>query len=406
MTLPTPKPGARRRLRCVVSALALLAVACGAHAADMLITAEFRPSALEPGRNTFTNTTPPGSYCQWHANNCQRLSDYIVDLPVNIISKTYLKGDDRRKRLYFHFPGARKVIATNETGASIEVDVAISSMSAQLSPGGQSNPAFTYTVGEGCQAIAAFTYNNSFVRFAWDVRNPQAPQPCHSVGQAGEWGFTGRYATSYLGVGLRITTASPLTLENGRYRGQLQYSIGSAGADIDLGDDVEVTDSVIVMNFEFLVEHDFKVERAPGTDTVVLQPSHGWAEWVQHGRAPTSLRQELPFLITSSGGFSVRLECGYLVDERCAIRSENGDEAAFDVGLTIPGLYEADSHSPVVDYPLVAAGVPPRFEVKEYLHRRSSRLGFSVSGEPLRRMLDMPGSRWRGDVTVVFDAAP
>jgi hypothetical protein len=167
-----------------------------------------------------------------------------------------------------------------------------------------------------------------------------------------------------------------------------------------------MSDDEVVMNFEFTVAHDFKVERPPGTDVIVLQPANGWAEWVERGRPPASLRQELPFLMTSSGDFNVRLECEVPVGERCAIRSESGEQAALDVSMTIPGLYEATSGTAVVGYPLKAGGIPPSFRAREYTQNRPSRLMFSVTGEPLRRMLDMPGSRWRGDVTVIFDANP
>lgn len=404
MTTDTIQKGVPRTVRGALCALGLLTSASVAHAADLSITAEFRPSALEPNKNTFTNTTPPGSYCQWQPIYCDRLNAYVVDLPVNIVSKTYVKGPDQRKRLYFGLPGVRRLIATSESGGTIEVNVVIGSISGQLSPGGSSNPASTRYPQGGC-SYAATAGHAGWTRFGWNVRNPEAPQPCHSVGSAGGDGFTGVYASQYLGVGLTVTTPSPLSMESGLYRGQLNYTIGGAGSDIDLGDDVQMTDDVVVMNFEFVVKHDFKVERAPGTDTIVLQPTNGWSDWVDHGRPPSSLRQELPFLMTSSGDFSVRLECAHQVAERCAMRNESGDEAELDVSLTIPGLYDKQSSAPVVDYSLTAGGVPPSFEAREYMQRRSSRVGFAVKGEPLRRMLDLPGSHWRGDVTVIFDAA-
>lgn len=393
-----------RTLRGALCALALLAGTSGAHAAEMLITAEFRPSALEPSKNTFTNTTPMGTYCQWMPNYCDLLNAYVVDLPVNIVAKTYVKGSNQRKRLYFGLPGARRVIATNERGVAIEVDVMISSISGHLTPGGDTNPAFTRYPQVGCD-YAGTMGGSERTRFGWNVRNPQAPQPCHSVGHAGENGFTGVYASQYPGLGLTVTTSSPLGMHNGLYRGQLLYTIGGAGSDIDLGDDVQMTEDVVVMNFEFLVEHDFKVERPPGTDVILLQPTHGWSDWVDHGRPPSSLRQELPFLMTSSGDFSVRLECAQQVGERCAMRSESGEVAELDVSLSIPGLYDQQTAAPVVDYPLTAGGMARSFEVREYMQSRPSRLGFAVKGEPLQRMLDQPGTHWRGDVTVVFDAA-
>lgn len=405
MTTPQPLPATTRWLRGMLCVAGLLAGPDVANAADMKISAEFRPSALEPGRNTFTNTTPPGRYCQWKPDECRRLNAYVVDLPINIAAKTYIKGTDLRKRFYVALPAPRRLTATNDMGTSIDVDVAFRSISGELTPGGDTNPVFQRYPGGGCSYVHTAGVTQ-WVRFGWNVRPPQSPAPCHSEGQAGGPGFTRVYASTNIGLGLTVTTPSPLGMQNGIYRGQLTFSVGGLGADIDFGDDVQMTDEHLVVNFEFTVEHDFKVERPPGTDVIVLQPEHGWRDWVEHGRPPSSIRQELPFLMTTSGDFNVRLECEVPAGERCAIRSESGEQAALDVALTIPGLYEKASGTHVVGYPLRAGGSPPGFRAREYMQNRPSRLLFSVTGDPLRKMLDLPGTRWRGDVTVIFDATP
>lgn len=407
MSISMPLISTLRALRGALCTTALLAAAGmgTAQGASMVISAEFRPSALDPGRNTFTNTTPRGQYCLWKPEHCSRLNSYVVDLPINIVAKTYVRGPDARKRFYVGLPGPRRVLATNEAGTSIEVNVVISSLSGQLSPGNRSNPVFTQYPSGGCSYV--YTAGGSaWTRFGWNVRTPESPTPCHSVGQEGGDGFTGVYASQVLGFGLTVTTDSPLGMQNGLYRGSLQFTVGGLGADIDFGDDVQMTDDMLVMEFEFRVVHDFKVERAPGTETIVLQPENGWRDWIEQGRVPRSIRQELPFLMTSSGDFNVRIECEMQVGERCAIRSDGGDSAAMDVAMTVPGLYNAATGAPAVNHPLVAGGVPPDFQVREYMQSRPSRLAFSVSGEPLQQMLEKPGSRWRGDVTVIFDASP
>jgi len=393
-----------RRLRATLCVAGVLAAASGAGAAEMLITAEFKPSALEPSRNTFANTTRPGQYCTWKPEECGRLNSYVVDIPVNIAAKTYVKGSTQRKRFYMGLPGPRRMTATNEAGRSIDVDVMIASVSGELRPGNNTNPVFTRSVGGGCSYI--FTAGGgAWVRFGWNVRSPQAPAPCHSQGDGGGAGFTGIYSTSVLGLGFIVTTPSPLGMDNGLYRGQLQYTIGGQGSEIDLGDDVEMTDNVVVFNFEFLVAHDFKVERPPGTDRIVLQPANGWRDWMEQGRPPARIGQELPFLMTSSSDFRVQLACEWQVGDRCAIRSGSGEQAALDVSMTVPGLYDAATGDAVDGYRLAAGGMPPVFRVREYMQSRPSRLGFTVSGEPLRRMLELPGSTWRGEVTVIFDAS-
>ncbi|WP_146033489.1 hypothetical protein [Stenotrophomonas sp. VV52] len=81
------------------------------------------------------------------------LNSYVVDLPINIVSKTYVKGSDLRKRFYVGLPSPRRVIVTNESGESIEVDVVISSLAGELSPGDRTNPVFARYPGGGCSYV-------------------------------------------------------------------------------------------------------------------------------------------------------------------------------------------------------------------------------------------------------------
>jgi hypothetical protein len=60
----------------------------------------------------------------------------------------------------------------------------------------------------------------------------------------------------------------------------------------------------------------------------------------------------------------------------------------------------------VVGLPLTTSMTPPVFTADTFIVRRPSQLRFAVNGSAVESMLDHPGSHYRGDVTVIFDADP
>lgn len=117
-----------------------------AGAAEVLVTAEFSPSALEPGRMVFRNTSPRGVYCSWRPEFCSENGSYSIDVPLRW-SKVYVRDDDVRKRFYLGLPGPRTVMLRNSsTGAEAEVLLTIATVSGHLTPGSGANPVFTRTV--------------------------------------------------------------------------------------------------------------------------------------------------------------------------------------------------------------------------------------------------------------------
>lgn len=389
--------------------LALIAAGApgaAANAAETTITAEFMPTSLDPSHDRFTNTTPPGQYCRWSPSACSRLNAYVVDLPVQLLSKVYLKGGPVRERFYLQVPAERTVLLENESGNQAQVAIRVSTVSGELREGRGTNPVFTRSVRGGCSYV--YTAGaGTFVRFGWNVRNPVAPEPCNSQGDSGPNGFTQTYTAPNLGAGFEIITPSPLTLLNGTYRGRLVYTVGGAGNDFDYGDKVVASDSEIVLNLAFKVQHAFKVDTPPGSERALLAPVGGWSQWVDHGRAPARLQRELPFLLTSSGEFSVKLACQYTQGDRCGIRSNlDQAEVPIDIGITLPGMHDVRSGAAVVETPLTLAVPAPRFGTRHYLSQRPSRLMFSAAGDAVNAIMAQPGSHWRGDVTVIFDSDP
>jgi len=81
-------------------------------------------------------------------------------------------------------------------------------------------------------------------------------------------------------------------------------------------------------------------------------------------------------------------------------------DAPLDIQLTLPGFRDASSGAEAVGIALTTTMTPPVMTADSFIIRRPSRLHFAVNGEAVGTMLDHPGSRYRGDVTVIFDADP
>lgn len=379
-------------------------VSAGVHAAEKLVTAEFAPSALDPTRNVFRNTTPPGVYCSWRPEFCSSDGAYTVDVPLSW-SKVYLRDGAVRERFYLGLPPQRKVTLTHlPSGAITDVALSIEAVSGQLTPGGSRNPVFTRYVGGGCQYVKT-SDTGPWVRFGWIVRNPLAPTPCNSRGD-GSAPDPLTFNMSWFGLGLRITSDSPLTLLDGIYEGETTYTAGGLGSDIDFGDDV--TTEPITLKFRFTVKHDFQARFATDAATVQLAPEGGWLQWSAYGKPPPRLRQDLPFHLTSSMDFSMKLRCEFEAEGRCGIRhvSEN-QTVPVEVDVTLPGMRVVNQGGPAQRVPLVMDDArAPRFAPQGYVIQQPSTVRFSAEAAAVKEMVKWPGSHWRGNITLMFDANP
>jgi hypothetical protein len=86
--------------------------------------------------------------------------------------------------------------------------------------------------------------------------------------------------------------------------------------------------------------------------------------------------------------------------------TQTAEDAPLDIQLTLPGFRVVSTGEDAVGLPLTTTMAPPIFTTQSLVIRRPSRLHFAVNGEPVNKMLDHPGSHYRGDVTVIFDADP
>ncbi|MBN5141805.1 hypothetical protein JY471_04610 [Stenotrophomonas maltophilia] len=387
-----------------ITVLWMMVIPAWAQTVETVVTGQFRPNAANPSNTSFENTTPRGAFCNWRPTECDKAGAYIFDLGTGEFWQKNGDGDNesRRDTTYVRFPAPRSITLRDErTGATAQARVGFVAMSLRLNFGNGADPWY-HGVSGGCTAIRG-AGGRGWSNGGWGVRDPSNPQECYSSQRR-----NGRsYSYRNVGIGIQVELPDAITLQNGRYIAQEDWTTGGAEADIDLGDNVSGV-KMIRLNFVFDVTHELEV-RFPGEmPKATLVPDGGWRAWIDHAIRPTRLSQELPFFLTSSMDFSLKLRCEHELDNHCGIRNlHNNDVIPVAVDVTIPGMRSRIDGSPVQGMHLPPGDLrAPRLTPDAYMVQRRSTLRFTAEKAAVDEMLKSPGSHWEGNMTVVFDANP
>lgn len=386
------------------------------HAGAVTITAEYTPSMLDPAKFDFVNTTPTSGHCARFPQYC-RQGDFTVEVPISVANRA-IKGRETERAMYhwyFNIDGGWKpVIARAADGTEMELQFRISMVGTQWrgqkaiialggSPGRLGSSQHSNSHCEGRLGAGAGTHADPY-SFAWSI--PVGPSEC-SRPPAAEADFVADIIAYSLGYELKAPQGSSVMA--GDYSAQVEYTVGS-GAQLDFGIG-EYSTSRVSFRFDLKVRHDFRVDFPDGGNlTAALAPVGGWRQWIDYGRMPSRLQHELPFTLTSSSEFSVKMRCEHETAGRCAIEDlASGKTVPVDVDVTIPGMRHVHTDAPAINTALTSdhsGNIAPRFKPDSYLINRPSKLTFSANGSAVTEMLKAPASRWQGDVTVVFDSDP
>lgn len=383
------------------------------HATDIYISAEFKPDVQNPNQREFTNTTPWSGVCNSvHLPSCISNNWWSIDMKVRGTKHGDGVNNYGRGSFFIAMPGPRTLIATSEDGTtSHTLDLAIIGAAMRvidLEQDGGRNPASLGGPSAGCRTGLSNGSAQNYSAMRMFLRH-DGGQGVHSCSL--HWLQDNNFSIRELDLVYNLTTPEPLSMRSGVYHASTTYTVGGTGdgADFDLGDGVELDDRAVTVHLTLTVQHAFRLDLPAGSDRAVLAPKGGWTQWSDHGIVPASLERELPFMLSSSGQFGVSLRCQHLLpDGRCAIRNvdEDAADAPLDIRLTLPGFHDSLSGRDAVDIPLTTTMPTPVFTADAFIIRRPSQLHFAVNGEAVRNMLDHPGSHYRGDVTVIFDASP
>ena len=406
--------------RGLLAGMVLLAGSMTGMAATMDITASFSPSMDNPENNVFTNTTPQSGYCGIWPEQCT--DDMVsIGLPITTsITNPISKDNSPRDGVYFGLPGSyRKVSVINESSNNVvDIQFRINLISARMNfPTDQGQRDW---VGDGfvyapspCSYTGVGIGTASFYQFAWKV--PANDVTCYKISTIDR---TEPSTLNQISIGYSLVTPNPLKMEAGIYTGTLTYSVGPGG-DIDFGDNFQASDSELVINFTLSVNHELKLTTTADDQKVSLQPcasgrtctedegSANWERWMVTRITP-QLTGRSKFTLSSSGAFTVYLECEQKSGSDCALKSDTNSSQTVPVQtlLTLPNNIVDNSTGSSVSKRRLAVGrdmTKNVFVTREFGQNRAGSIDFLIDQREVDTMLKTRPDTYRGAVTVIFD---
>jgi len=381
------------------------------------VSARFAPDPLNPRANTFTNTTPVSGYCATRPSECAASGTFSIAIPsLTLQSSTRIIANHTDPR----------------NGAMLKVPANLIDVSVTSATGDVRNLKFRIKGFGGYQQFPQdvkiitgqpdnYLAHSAFWTGGRRWSNPRSPCGYTGVAGIGDTYYNFFWTTPSSGVcaaqaamdidslGLdniniayELVTPEPLDMENGTYTGSVSYSIGPGG-DFDFGDIWIPNDSLLTINLALSVEHIFAVQFPPGSDRLVLVPDGGWQQWLQRGQRPEKLSANQSFQIWSSTTFKMLLQCQYPVGDQCGIQNGAGDLVPVETRVTLPTGVVALTGMPVNRY-LLSNSNARFFLPTEYVDNGRAALHFEVSRDSVVQMTNHAGSRYSGNVTIVFDS--
>lgn len=412
----------------IVAASLLLVGSLSAMAASMDITASFTPSTENPENNAFTNTTPQGGYCSIFANDCRNNNIFSIALPFTLTRTLPIMAyAEPRNGIYYKMPsGWRTVVVRNDSDNTVTtVKFRVSIFSARYVYSGSN----TTWEGRSHLGIAISPCSTAaqpwgaggsrpWMHFAW--RFPQGDNACYvrSTVDRDDQGVNYLNPIEQLSIAYDIATPNPLTLSAGVYTGQLPLTIGPGG-DFDFGDNYQASDNELTINFTLSVNHELKLTTTADDQKVSLQPcalgrncteeegKASWERWMVT-RVTPQLSGRSNFRLSSSGAFTVYLQCEQQSGEDCGLRSDNNPSQVVPVQslLTLPdNIVDQSTGATVVKRRLAQGRDLTRnvFLTRSYGENKAGSIDFLVSQRDVDTMLKTRPDTYRGAVTVIFD---
>ncbi|HGY1012332.1 TPA: hypothetical protein ACNUUK_000571 [Aeromonas salmonicida subsp. smithia] len=379
-------------------------------AASINVTAEYKPATYEVEFGKFINTTPcsvaeemTGDF--WCKGTASLDKEQAVVIKTTIHRTVKNNNNLRDAITYQKFTGKKTVELVNEHGDRKTLSFILTNIGGShnnniLEAASSTGKQWLYSVSGDCKFRLGSWASYFWLEYFFDINKANQMTGGICYNNDFKKGFVS--AETYMRrfyIGYRLVPPDPLKMQNGTYKGSLTLTVG-ANQDLDFGNG-NYSDSTLIVNFSLKVQHQIKVEFPAGSDKVVLQPPGGWHDWIYRGRShqPPYLIAELPYRLWSSSDYSVWLNCQYPDGEYCMLNNERtGNKVRFDV------IYVNKSKE---ELPL-KHGVKKLFISSirgPYFINEERSIIFKVQKPALTEMMKSPGSTYKGNVTIIYDAA-
>lgn len=386
----------RRHLWLWLSAMLALAAPV-AQALEVTLSARYR------GENSsaFEHTTPEASSCSYYPSMCSR--NLTVDLPITYDKRTAVTTEPRQN-FFIRFPERRQItLFSDQTGEAQQVTLNFTGVTQRVASQREArNPTTGYAYGDCTMQSGRWTTQKEYL-YHWNIN--RTPAECWSRPARSSWGQVEHVTTSHLSVAYTLETLPTFRFRTGTYRGSVTYRVGPGG-DFDFGDDVTaLNDDSLTIHVVLEVEHSFRVEFPLDFDHARLEPPGGWTGWLDGGRVPPRIYNDLSMRMWSTGPFKVYKVCEYDVGDHCGIRNRRGEEVPLKVAITLPYGTRYQGWQ-VVNQWALPTGRAAALKLESILptFNDTAQLHLEVAQDDVRSMLDRSGELYSGKVTVVFDA--
>ena len=414
--------------RGLLAGMVLLAGSKTGMAATMDITTSFSPSMENPENNVFTNTTAQSGYCASNPAQCAENKTFSIGMggiTASLATEGFTANSEARMGMYFKMPGALRnvTVTSSETGNTATIGFRVNAFSSTYHtrtnwPLSQhqetwNGNSFVYAPAPCSYSGVGFLPERAYT-FMW--KWPASDAACYKTAQTD---LTGEpYLIDTTSLGYELNTPNPLQMQAGIYTGTLALSVGPGG-DIDFGDNFQASDSELVINFTLSVNHELKLTTTADDQKVSLQPcasgrtctedegAANWERWMVTRITP-QLTGRSHFILSSSGAFTVYLQCEQPVGSDCTLKSDNNPSQTVPVQtlLTLPDNIVDNSTGSSVSKRRLEVGrqlTKNVFLTKVFGQNRAGSIDFLIDQREVDTMLKTRPDTYRGAVTVIFD---
>ncbi|WP_437613568.1 hypothetical protein [Erwinia sp. V71] len=345
-----------------------------------------------------------------------------IGLTASLSAAGFSADAEPRKSMYFKIPGTwRSLQVINQEGQSATVQVRVSAFAARYNTrtswtlqqhSNWRGGSFVYAPSP-CAYSGIGYYNATAYQFMW--KWPESNAACYKIPGVN---LTGEpHLINNISIGYELKTPDPMKMASGQYNGTLRLRAGPGG-DFDFGDNFAVNDSNIDFVFRLSVNHELKLSASASDQQVTLRPctaakvcseeegKASWERWMITRIAP-QLTGRSQFSLSSSGAFTVYLQCEHRIGTDCALKSDqSAQQVAVQARLTLAdNIADNATGAAVVQRRLFAGRDATRniFMTKTFAQSRTGSIDFLVTQRDVETMLQTRPDTYRGAVTVIFD---
>ncbi|MDN7225607.1 hypothetical protein ACF3TM_20055, partial [Providencia stuartii] len=174
---------------------------------------------------------------------------------------------------------------------------------------------------------------------------------------------------------------------------------------------------IVDINLRLIVNHDLIVKTSPDDRILALEPCkngkvctqeqgrNNWERWMV-SRITPEMTAKSNFQLSSSGAFTVYLQCEYEIGENCALKSDKNEQLVpIQSYLTLPdNIISQQTNNRVIHAPMSIQKDNSNIFISQHIgSNRNGSIDFLINQRNVDTMLMTRPDTYRGVVTVIFD---